>query len=464
MSTVTPVDHGELTVPGAMDLPSALFSELAELERLLRDWLLGYTSRATRLSYADALGISRAWVTSLTPEPTPRSEKAAPPVRTGKFRHLAWFRWCDQARLHPLAATSTDVKQWQQELAQAGVPKSTRAHRLAVVGKLYGYLWEHGAVQGDPTNFDRSGLGLSRSHDTSATVVLTAGQVELLLHTAAGPRRGVSELMALRAVALTALFTLGLRVGEVTGLDRGDLHLNRGRKALRVLGKGGKSRVVYLSELADNALTAYLAERDRWSRASVLSLPHQVAPHSTPLIVTRDGGRMNPRDIWALLRRVAAAGGPELAEVAGALGPHVVRHFYVTSAAEGGADMTHVQADVGHASVETTQRVYNQAARDPSRSAVDIVEATLLRARNDRTSVTAMSDAADALARAAQTGDPVELLHQLQEVDRLCTGPAVPDAVVTCLNEIARAQTHPRVVEHAQALLHRVSRPAGPRW
>lgn len=455
-------------MPGEVELPSALFAEIAELERLLRDWLLGYTSRATRMSYADALGISRTWVESLTAQPAAQSRPAAveaPPVRTGKFRHLAWFRWCDRGRVHPLAATSTEVKIWQQDLAGAGVPKSTRAHRLAVVGKLYGYLWEHGAVPGDPTNFDRSGLGLGRSQDTSATVVLTAGQVELLLHTAARVRRGVSKLMALRAVALTALFTLGLRVAEVTGLDRGDLHQNRGRTALRVLGKGGKYRVVYLSALADNAVAEYLAERDRWSRSAVLSLPHQVAPHRTPLIITRDGGRLNPRDVWALLRRIAVAAGPELAEVAGALGPHVVRHFYVTSAAEGGADMTHVQADVGHASVDTTQRVYNQAARDPSRSAVDVVEATLLRARRDRTegaaATVALTEAAAGLGQAAVAGDPVELLHLLMEVDRLSGDlTVVPDAVLSRIREIAvQTQAHPRIAAHARTLLERLTFP-----
>ena len=146
----------------------------------------------------------------------------------------------------------------------------------------------------------------------------------------------------------------------------------------------------------------------------------------------------------------------ELAAVAGALGPHVVRHFYVTSAAEGGADMTHVQADVGHASVDTTQRVYNQAARDPSRSAVDIVEATLLRARQARTQGTSLTDAADALARAAEAGDPVELLHHLQEIDRLCSGP-VPAAVVARVRAVAAGpRTHPRIAEQAQALLKRL--------
>jgi site-specific recombinase XerD len=53
--------------------------------------------------------------------------------------------------------------------------------------------------------------------------------------------------------------------------------------------------------------------------------------------------------------------------------PHALRHFYVTTAVEAGAQLVHVQADVGHTSIDTTEQVYNSAARDPSRSAVDLV-------------------------------------------------------------------------------------------
>jgi integrase len=296
---------------------------------------------------------------------------------------------------------------------------------------------------------------LHAHRDTSATVVLTAEQVDLLLQTAAGPRRGVSPLMAARAVAIVALFTLGLRVSEVTGLRRAHLHLTRGRQALRVTGKGDKMRVVYLSRLAGQAVQSYLAERDRWTGTAVPALPGQLSPHDSPLIATRDGGELDPGDVWALLRRIAAAAGPALADVADRFGPHVLRHFYVTAAAEAGADMTHVQADVGHASVDTTQRVYNQAARHPDRSAVDIVENTLLQARSqrhlDRVLAHERFSETDAL-RILDTGlaheDPVEQLHGLQQLQQVMSSSALSATTAHRILALAhRTDLHPRVVD-----------------
>ncbi|RKT55025.1 tyrosine-type recombinase/integrase [Saccharothrix australiensis] len=381
------------------------------------EWLLGYRSAATRLSYADALGLDRAWVRALTSGPPAADAGAsrtrpAPPTRPGRHRDLAWLRWCGARGVHPLRATSAHVKLWQHDLAEAGVAKNTRGHRLAAVGSFYAHLAEQGVVAVDPTRFNRRGLSLGTADDTARGVVLTADQVARLLAAAASPRRGRSPLLTHRATAVVALFTLGLRVGELTGLRREDLHTTRGRRALHVRGKGDKARVVFLSGLAGRALDDYLAARDRHDATATPARPGTVSARRSPLIATRDGGPLDPRDVWALLRRVARASGPLLAEFADRVGPHVLRHFYVTTAAEGGADMTHVQADVGHASVDTTNRVYNQAARHPDRSAVDVVERTLLRARDAVTA--AHATAVDALRAGVEGEDPVEVLHGLR--------------------------------------------------
>lgn len=449
------------------DSDSASGEDFALLERVMRDWLLGYTAATTRLSYGDALGLDRGWLNDLASPLAARATaqaaaRPAPPIRRGKYRDLAWLRWCDRQRLHPLAVVSADVKRWQLDLVAAGMPKTTRGHRLAVVGKLYGYLAEHGVTDSDPTRFDRGGLGLHAHRDTSATVVLTAEQVDLLLRTAARPRQGVSPLMASRAVAIVALFTLGLRVSELTGLRRGHLHVNRGRRALRVMGKGGKIRVVYLSGLAAEVLQAYLAERDRWASTAVPALPGQLSPHDSPLIATRDGGVLDSRDVWALLRRIARAAGPALAEIADRFGPHVLRHFYVTAAAEGGADMTHVQADVGHASVDTTQRVYNQAARHPDRSAVDIVENILVRAwserRPDQPNHLDEAHALSVLDHGLNRDDPVEQLHGLQQLQRVLSLSSALSAKTAerIATLVDRADLHPRVADLAR-VVHRLS-------
>ncbi|GAA3884771.1 hypothetical protein GCM10022243_56990 [Saccharothrix violaceirubra] len=379
---VEPVQPSDPRPGEVVASPAVGESELRALERLLHDWLSGYSSAATRRSYGDALGLDRRWVEAIGGLPGPRAARSTPPTRPGRYRDWAWLRWCDRNGVHPLRADSAAVKRWQLELGAEGAPKSTRAHRLSAVGAMYAYLAEHGAVTVDPTRFDRSRLGLGSHRDTSPTVVLTAAEVDLLLRTAATPRRGVHAVMRYRAVAIVALLTLGVRIGELAALRRSDVHTTRGRRALRVTGKGDKIRIVYLSSLAAGALDDYLAERDRWSAAAVPTLPGRVRGQLSPLVATRDGGPVDPRDMWSLLRRLARGAGPGLADVADRLGPHVLRHFYVTTAAEAGAEMTHVQADVGHSSVDTTNRVYNQAARAPERSAVDVVERVLLQARN----------------------------------------------------------------------------------
>jgi site-specific recombinase XerD len=443
----------ELEIAAGSGGPRPAAVDAAVLDALLRGWLLGYRSTATRLAYGDALGLHRAWVRELSGVVTAPGG-GRPPVRLGRYRDLAWFRWCDRHGLHPFTATSTEVKRWQAELAAAGMPKSTRAHRLAAVGEFYRHLVGQGVLDANPAAFDRRGLGLGTGGDTSRTVVLTTDQVEALAAAATRARRGVSPLMGLRTRAVVGLFTLGLRVGELAALRRGDLHVTRGRRALRVTGKGDKHRVVYLSRTAEGAVDDYLAERDRCAGAALPAPVGRVAAHDSPLIATSRGTHLNPRDVWALLRRLARAAGPELAEVAERMTPHALRHFYVTTAAEHGADMTHVQADVGHASVDTTNRVYNQAARHPDRSAVDVVDRALAAARARRA---AAPGALGELRGELDAEDPLVRLAALQRLAHLVADhPGLAVGAVGLLDGVLAREGHPVVAEAARAARDRL--------
>ncbi|MFI5606640.1 tyrosine-type recombinase/integrase [Amycolatopsis sp. NPDC051903] len=386
--------------PGVPD-PAALLAAIA-------DWLAGYGNHATRRTYAEGLGLPvtaadlAAWVrTPSRPEPgaatteawraavlhyadalrltgsTTTPTTAPPPAPRGRLRAHHWFRWCVTRGLDPSAATSADVKSWLDTLATANAAPATRDRMLATVKALYGYLADVGLVAGNPAALNRRRLGLATAaSSTSGTVTLTTRQVRALYTAAGTPRRGASPLDTARAVAVVALFTLGLRVSELCGLDRADLHVTRGRRALRVLGKGGKTRVVYLSAPAENALLAYLKVRDTAAASGETTVERRTqqrhAP-ATPLLETRTGNRYQRQAIWQLLRRITASGGPELDPIAGAMHPHALRHFYVTTAVEAGAQLVHVQADVGHSSIDTTQQTYDHAARAPERSAVDLV-------------------------------------------------------------------------------------------
>ena len=115
---------------------------------------------------------------------------------------------------------------------------------LSTLSALYGHLTETGAVAANPAALHRGRLGLSSTaRDASPTVRLTAAQLRALLLAAGGlahtrdPR--LHRLYATRAVAFVALLTLGLRISELVGLDRGDLYRSGGDDVLRVLGKGG---------------------------------------------------------------------------------------------------------------------------------------------------------------------------------------------------------------------------------
>jgi hypothetical protein len=285
--------------PGVDD-PAALLASIA-------DWLTGYGSYQTRRTYAEGLGLpvtatdiqqwnrihidtdAGSWaealpayahalsieVSSLTAAAVDAPRTAAPPpAPRGRLRHLHWFRWCAGQLLDPACATSAHVKTWLDALAAAGAAPATRDRMLATVKTLYAYLADLGLVAANPAALNRRRLGLATAtSSTSSTVTLTTRQVRALYAAAGAPRRGASPLDTARAAAIVALFTLGLRVSELCGLNHPDLHVTRGRRALRVRGKGGKVRIVYLSAPAETALTDYLKALQLADRTPPASVP-----------------------------------------------------------------------------------------------------------------------------------------------------------------------------------------------
>ncbi len=360
--------------PGVAD-PDALRAQLSA-------WLGQYANLGTRRTYAYALGLPVAWAEALGgARPPERAGPRPPAAERGPLHALAWFRWCAGRGLDPRAAGATDVKAWLHALDAAGAQRRTRQRMLSTLSALYGYLAETGVVAANPAALNRARLGLSSSaRDASPTVRLTAEQLKALLmgaarlHYSRDPR--LARLYALRAVAYVALLTLGLRISELVGLDRNDLYRTGGEEMLRVLGKGGLHREVYLTDLVRDALTAYLAERDRVSGTAAPALRGRTAARSSPMIATRTGGRCCRMDLYTLLRRIAAGAGPALDGVADRVHPHALRHAYVTIALEQDARIQHVQADVGHATIATTQH-YDRGRRTRDTTAADLVAAAI---------------------------------------------------------------------------------------
>jgi integrase/recombinase XerC len=147
------------------------------------------------------------------------------------------------------------------------------------------------------------------------------------------------------------LYATGIRVGELVGLDIHDVDQNR--RTLRVLGKGGKERVVPYGALAQDALVKYF-DNGRPALANASS--------GAAVFLGARGKRIDQRVVRTMLQTVLAglADMPELS-------PHGLRHSAATHLLEGGADIRTVQELLGHASLSTTQ-LYTHVSMDRLRA------------------------------------------------------------------------------------------------
>ncbi len=155
--------------------------------------------------------------------------------------------------------------------------------------------------------------------------------------------RGRDEPLRVRDRAiLEVLYGTGARVSEVAGLSLVDVSLAERRA--RVLGKGGKERLLPLGRPCVEALEAYLAVRPELAGRSGRQDP-------TALFLGRFGTRLTARQVQNVVRRYGALGAAR-----GDLHPHALRHSCATHLLDAGADLRVIQELLGHASLSTTQR------------------------------------------------------------------------------------------------------------
>ncbi|MFA5949105.1 MAG: tyrosine recombinase XerC [Hyphomicrobium sp.] len=144
---------------------------------------------------------------------------------------------------------------------------------------------------------------------------------------------------------LLLLYGAGLRISEALGLIRRDAPTT-GRDVIRVIGKGGKERLVPILPITQKAIERYLA-----------LCPYGL-DHDGPLFVGAKGGALSPRIIQLMIARLR----DEL-ELPQTATPHALRHSFATHLLSAGADLRQIQELLGHASLSTTQ-VYTEVDRD----------------------------------------------------------------------------------------------------
>lgn len=231
--------------------------------------------------------------------------------------------------------TLMDLRSWLAELQHRGQARATIARKAAAARSFTGWAKRRGLIDQDPAT-----RLMSPTVPKTLPAVLTPDQAKLVVTHPSNE----NEVIASRNKAiLELLYATGIRVSELCGTDLGDL--DRRRNVLRVLGKGGKERMVPFGSPAAQAI-------DKW-----LHFRSQLALEPKPLFVGTRGGRIDPRTVRALVNRVT------LQATGQRLSPHALRHSTATHVLEGGADMRVVQELLGHSSMSTTQR-YTHVSMD----------------------------------------------------------------------------------------------------
>lgn len=248
-----------------------------------------------------------------------------------------------------LAASLTlpALRGWLAAQVGAGAARSTVARRVAAARSFSTWAARAGLLQSDVA----TRLEAPRARRQLPEVLDALQAAEALRTTDLGAEGG--DPLALRdRVVVELLYSCGIRVAELCGLDQSDIEA--GRRVLRVVGKGDRERTVPYGVPAERALRSWLHD----GRSSL------AGPKSgDALLLGARGGRLDPRAARRIVNEVTAAtpGGPRVS-------PHALRHSSATHLLDGGADLRHVQELLGHSTPATTQ-IYTHVSAERLRAA-----------------------------------------------------------------------------------------------
>src|SRR5262245_35867458 len=215
----------------------------------------------------------------------------------------SWLHWCQDHQLDPMRATFVHVNTYARELGSTVdgrtgrlLTPATVARKMSGLSSWYGFLLKIGAVPANPVGgADRPPV----ARDVFGTVGLAPSEVDDLLAAAevdSGPCRVRNHAV------IAVLADLGLRVGEVVGLDVTDLGYERGHRSIRFTGKGGAKRRRALTPASTAAVETYLLHRAMNSGVAVEDL-------TGALFVTTSGARLDRHSVFRLVRRLAERAG-----------------------------------------------------------------------------------------------------------------------------------------------------------
>jgi integrase/recombinase XerC len=280
---------------------------------------------------------------------------------------LAARSGCRRSELTPDDFNYQRIREFLGDLHARGNSRASAARKLAAIRTFGRYLRREGVLEGDPAAL----VGTPR-REVRLPAHLGEAEMSRLLE-----MPDVTTPLGRRDRAILELFyASGLRLSELVGLDLEDVNISS--RVVRVLGKGGKQRIVPFNHAAEAALRAWLTDRESYrglfllrdadhresgarqgdhrGSAARLAIQRRSAALKRraarePLFLNYLGGRLSTRSVDRLVRKYVAECSTRFG-----ISPHALRHSFATHLLERGADLRAIQELLGHARLSTTQR------------------------------------------------------------------------------------------------------------
>ena len=255
-------------------------------------------------------------------------------------QYLAWVASGRGVRISLLGTgdlNGISVRDWVAALNRAGQARASVGRKLSGARAFMQYLRREGIIEHDPT-----AAAVAPKLDKTIPLHLSESEVTVLLESidTRGP-------LGRRDRAMFELFyASGLRLSELVGVNLEDLDLNA--RVVRVLGKGGKERLVPLNPVAAGAIRSWMKDRAVTRQKAE---GKRQKDDGEPLFVNVRGERITGRSVDRLLRHYVARCSTRMG-----ISPHALRHSFATHLLQRGADLRGIQELLGHARLSTTER------------------------------------------------------------------------------------------------------------